>query len=436
MAVQEVKTITRNMHDPDLPRLQTALKYGAYQQLRKAFGMAPADIIEEMKKSGLRGRGGAGFPAGMKWSFVPKESAKPKYMCVNADEGEPGTFKDRVIMEKDPHLMIEGILIACYTIGIHHAYIYIRGEFVKPADILQEAIDEAYEKNYCGKNILGSGFDCDITVHRGAGAYVCGEETGLIESLEGKRGQPRLKPPFPAIVGAFQGPTVVNNVETLANVPRILEKGAEWFASIGSEKNTGTRLFGISGHVKKPGIYELPMGTLLKDILDLVGGVRDGHKLKAIIPGGSSAPVLRPDQLDTKMDFDTLGKLGSMAGSGGVIVIDDSACIVRITRRLLEFYSHESCGQCTPCREGVNWLKKIVCRIEKGKGRLEDIDLMLDICNNIKGFTLCPLGDAAAMPTEGFLKTFRAEFEEHITSGQCTVTGPLACIMEAPCSID
>jgi len=426
--VEEVKILTLHTADPEQRKLETALKNGAYEQLRKALGMAPADIIEEVKKSGLRGRGGAGFPTGMKWSFVPKESAKPKYMCVNADEGEPGTFKDRVIMERDPHLMLEGILIACFAIGIHHAYIYIRGEFVYPADCLDEAIDEAYAKNLCGKNILGSGFDCDITVHRGAGAYVCGEETGLIESLEGKRGQPRLKPPFPAIVGAFQGPTVVNNVETLANVPRILEKGGEWFAAIGSEKNSGTRLFGISGHVNKPGIYELPMGTLLRDVIEIAGGVRTGHTLKAIIPGGSSAPVLTPDQLDTKMDFDTLGKLGSMAGSGGVIVMDETTCIVRAMRRLLEFYAHESCGQCTPCREGVNWLMKIARRIEKGGGKPEDLDLILDICGNIKGNTLCPLGDAAAMPTEGFVKTFRAEFEVHIKSGECTVTGPLACV--------
>ena len=415
---EELKILKRNMDVPDQHTLAVAMQNGAYEQLKKVLEMKPEEVIEEVKSSGLRGRGGAGFPAGLKWSFVPKEAEKPKYMCVNADEGEPGTFKDRVIMEKDPHLLLEGILIACFAIGIRDAYIYIRGEFVKPANVLQKAIDDAYEKNLIGENILGKEFNCHITVHRGAGAYVCGEETGLIESLEGKRGQPRVKPPFPAIVGAFQGPTVVNNVETLSNVPRIIEKGAEWYSGIGSEKNAGTRLFGVSGHVNKPGIYELPMGTPLGEIIEMAGGVREGRAIKAIIPGGSSAPALTPDQLDTKMDFDTLMGLGSMAGSGGVIVMDETTSLVRVLTRLLEFYAHESCGQCTPCREGVAWLKKIMQRVERGGGELSDIDLMLDICGNIMGNTLCPLGDAAAMPTRGFLTKFRAEFEEHIKSGK------------------
>lgn len=428
----ELKIITKNIDVPDQNRIDVYMKSGGYEMARKAMNeFTPEQIIDEVKKSGLRGRGGAGFPAGMKWSFIPKESKLPKYLCCNADEGEPGTFKDRVIMEKDPHLLIEGIIITCFTLNVHAAYIYIRGEFVKAADTLDAAIDEAYEKGFLGKNIFGKGFDLDCTVHRGAGAYICGEETGLIESLEGKRGEPRLKPPFPAIVGAFQGPTVVNNVETLAAIPRIIEKGGEWYATIGSERNTGTRLFGVSGHVVKPGVYELPMGTPLREIIfEYAGGVRGGKAIKAITPGGLSAPPLGPDQLDTPMDFDTLAKLGSMAGSGGVIVMDETTCLVRVLRRLLEFYSHESCGQCTPCREGVPWLLKIARRMEKGMGREGDIDLMLDICDNIMGKTLCPLGDAAAMPTAGFLKKFRSEYEYHIREKKCSVTGDLACVRE------
>jgi len=427
MAVEELKILTKHMDDPDQRHIVTAMSRGAYKQLEKALGMTPKEVIELVKKSGLRGRGGAGFPAGLKWSFVPEKADKPKYLCVNADEGEPGTFKDRLIMERDPHLMLEGIIICCYAVGMNDAYIYIRGEFVRPARILEEAIEEAYAKGFLGESVMGKGFKCHVTVHRGAGAYVCGEETGLIESLEGKRGQPRLKPPFPAIVGAFAGPTVVNNVETLANVPRIFEGGPEWFAGIGSEKNSGTRIFGISGHVEKPGLYELPMGTPIKDLLELAGGVRGKKPLKAIIPGGSSAPALAPNELDTPMDFDSLGKKGSMAGSGGVIVMDNSVCLVRVTRRLLEFYSHESCGQCTPCRDGVPWMLQIVSRIEQGQGKPGDIQQILKICDNIKMRTLCPLGDAAAMPTEGFVKKFKKEFEEHIKTGQCTVKGDLAC---------
>jgi NADH-quinone oxidoreductase subunit F len=421
-----MKVVTRNMDVPDQHTIAVAMQNGAYEQLKKALEMTPDAIIEEVKKSGLRGRGGAGFPAGLKWSFVPKQAPKPKYMCVNADEGEPGTFKDRVIMSKDPHLLVEGILIACYAIGIRDAYIYIRGEFVEPANILQKAIDEAYEKGFIGENILGKDFTCHITVHRGAGAYVCGEETGLIESLEGKRGQPRLKPPFPAVVGAFQGPTVVNNVETLANVPRIFEHGADWFAAIGVEKNSGTRLFGISGHVNKPGVYELPMGTPIRELIELAGGVRGGRKIKAVVPGGSSAPALTPDQLDTQMSFDALGAIGSMGGSGGVIVMDETTNLVCVLTRLLEFYAHESCGQCTPCREGVAWLKKIMQRIRRGQGKIEDIDLMLEVAGNIMGNTLCPLGDAAAMPTRGFLTKFRAEFEAFIKSGANAEGTPMA----------
>ncbi len=413
--VEELKIITCNMGDEGQREIDTALERGAYESLKKVLGgWTPSQVIDEIKKSGLRGRGGAGFPTGLKWSFVPVNSARPKYLCCNADEGEPGTFKDRYIMERDPHLLVEGMAIACFAIGIRYSYIYIRGEFVKQARILDEAVNEAYAKGLLGKNILGSGFACDVTVHRGAGAYICGEETGLIESLEGKRGMPRLKPPFPAIVGLFDGPTVVNNVETLANVPRIIEKGSEWFAAIGTENNGGTRLFGVSGHVNRPGIFELPLGTPLRDIMELAGGVRDGGKLKAVIPGGSSAPVLTPDEIEVPMDFDSLAKIGTMAGSGGIIVMDDSVSMVKIAGRLLDFYAHESCGQCTPCREGVAWMARIMRRILAGEGRSGDIDLILRTCDNIKGRTICPLGDAAAMPTEGFLKKFRSEFEEMI----------------------
>jgi len=417
--VEELKILTKNMDDPEQHRIDAAMKKGAYEQLKKVLeGMDSKEVIEVVKSSGLRGRGGAGFPAGMKWSFVPPESKAPRSLCCNADEGEPGTFKDRLIMERDPHLLLEGIAICCYAVNLENAYIYIRGEFVKPARILEEAIEEAYEKGFFGDNVLGKNFKCHVTVHRGAGAYVCGEETGLIESLEGKRGQPRLKPPFPAIVGAFGGPTVVNNVETLANVPRIFENGADWYAGIGSERNSGTRIFGVSGHVKKPGLYELPMGTPIKDIIDMAGGVLEDRQIKAVIPGGSSAPALKPNELDTPADFDSLMKIGSMAGSGGVIVMDERTNLVAVTRRLLEFYAHESCGQCTPCREGVPWMLKIVSRIEQGGGRTSDLNQILKICDNIKMRTLCPLGDAAAMPTEGFVKKFKKDFVDYIESGR------------------
>ncbi|MFH1538350.1 MAG: NADH-quinone oxidoreductase subunit NuoF [bacterium] len=416
----ELKIITKNFDVPDQHKIGVYMKGGGYEVARKVFDeLKPDEVIEEVKKAGVRGRGGAGFPAGMKWGFIPKESKKPKYLCCNADEGEPGTFKDRYILLRDPHLMLEGILITCYAIGIHSAYIYIRGEYVKEADILQAAIDDAYEKGFFGKNIFGKGFDLEVVVHRGAGAYICGEETGLIESLEGKRGEPRLKPPFPAIVGVFQGPTVVNNVETLANIPRIMEKGGEWYASIGPERNTGTRLFAVSGHVNRPGIYELTLDVTARELVyDYCGGIRGGRKLKALIPGGSSSPCLRESQLDVQMSFDALMKAGTMGGSGAVIVLDETVSIPHFALRTIRFYKHESCGQCTPCREGVPWLEKILARIVRGEGMKGDVDLALEICDNIMGKTLCPLGDAAAMPIRGFLKQFRTEFEELIKKGK------------------
>ena len=419
----ELKLITKNHDVPDQQRMEVYMRGGGYEVARKVLNDYTAEaVIEEVKKSGIRGRGGAGFPAGMKWSFVPKESKIPKYLCCNADEGEPGTFKDRILMAKDPHLLIEGIIIACYAIGIHTAFTYIRGEYVRETNIMQRAVDEAYEKGFLGKRIFGKDFDLELIIHRGAGAYICGEETGLIESLEGKRGEPRLKPPFPAIVGVFQGPTVVNNVETLCSIPIIMEKGGEWYASIGLERNTGTRIFCICGHVNRPGIYELTMDITARELIyDYAGGIIGSKKLKAFIPGGSSSPCLRAEDADIQMSFDALAKAGSMAGSGAVIVIDETVCIPQIALRTLEFYEHESCGQCTPCREGVPWLTKIARRIVRGEGEESDIDMMLEICGNIMGRTLCPFGDAATMPTKGFIVKFREEFEEHIRTKHCSI---------------
>ncbi|MBW1872689.1 MAG: NADH-quinone oxidoreductase subunit NuoF, partial [Deltaproteobacteria bacterium] len=355
------KVLSARFETADSMSLATYQADGGYTALKKALEMKPEEVIEVVKASGLRGRGGAGFPAGLKWSFVPKESDKPKYLCVNADEGEPGTFKDRYIMELDPHAIIEGSAITCYAFGSNVAYIYVRGEFKLPIKRLEQALAEARQAGLVGKNVLESGFDFEMWVHPGAGAYICGEETALIESNEGHRGMPRLKPPFPAVVGLFGGPTVVNNVETLAFVPHIINKGADWFAGLGPEKNGGTKLYGVSGHVKKPGIYELPMGTPLREIIyDHCGGIRNDRELKAVIPGGSSTPVLTADEIDVNMDFDSLAKIGSMLGSGAIIVMDQTTCMVRAITRLGKFYAHESCGQCSPCREGVPWIHKIL----------------------------------------------------------------------------
>lgn len=403
-------------------KIETYMKSGGYDALKKAVTMKPEEIIEEVKKSSLRGRGGAGFPAGVKWGFLPKDLSKPRYMCVNADEGEPGTFKDRYIMERDPHLFIEGIIIGCYACRINTAYIYIRGEYAESYENVRSALNEAHEKGFLGKNILNSGFNLDVYMHQGAGAYICGEETGLIESLEGKRGMPRPKPPFPAIEGLFGCPTIVNNVETLAFVPDIILKGAEWFAGMGTPKNGGTRIFCVSGHVQRPGIYELPMGTPLRDIIyKHAGGMRNGKKPKMIIPGGASATPLSADEMDTPMDFDALMKAGSMGGSGGVIVMDEDTCAVEVLDNLMEFYHEESCGQCTPCREGSMWLHVIVRNILKGKMQSEQIDYALNLINHIAGGkTICAMGEAVAMPVRGFLKKFRGDFEAHIkNSGVC-----------------
>jgi NADH-quinone oxidoreductase subunit F len=416
-----IKVLTKNMHIPNLPQIDVYESAGGYQGLRKALReYKPADIIEIMKKSGLRGRGGAGFPTGLKWGFVPKKIGKPIYLCVNADESEPGTFKDRLIIERDPHQLIEGTIISAYALDCHLAFIYIRGEFLNPAKILNKAVDEAYGKGYLGKNILETGYDLELVVHRGAGAYICGEETALLESLEGKRGHPRLKPPFPAVVGLYKCPTVINNVETLANVPHIINNGPEWFASIGTERNTGTRLFAVSGHVAKRGVYEFPMGIPLREIIyDHCGGIPGGRKLKAVIPGGSSVPILSADQVDVHMDFDSVARAGSMLGSAGVVVMDDTTCMVKAAKRITKFYAEESCGQCTQCREGTEWLLQILERIEHGKGKNGELEILLDICTNMKGRTICPLSDACAMPVESCIQKFYDEFAAHIKQQRC-----------------
>jgi NADH-quinone oxidoreductase subunit F len=418
-----IKILTKNMHIPNLQQIGTYESLGGYAGLAKTLReYKPDEVIEIVKKSGLRGRGGAGFPTGMKWGFVPKQSGKPVYLCINADESEPGTFKDRLIIEKDPHQLLEGTIISAYAIGCHLAFIYIRGEFVYGSKVLNQAAVEAYEKGYLGKNILGSGFDLDLIVHRGAGAYICGEETALLESLEGKRGHPRLKPPFPAVVGIYGSPTVINNVETIANVSHIINNGAEWYAAIGVERNAGTRLFGVSGHVKRRGVYELPMGTPLRELIyEHCGGMQNGRKLKAIVPGGSSVQVLTADQVGVPLDFDSVAKAGSMLGSAGVIVMDDSTCMVKAALRISKFYAEESCGQCTQCREGTEWMHRILTRLENGQGKRGDLELMLDICANMKGSTICPLSDAAAMPIESYIQKFYDEFAAHIQEQRCVV---------------
>lgn len=418
-------TLIKHMGQTGFREIETYIQGGGYRALEKAFTMKPAEVTEMVKASGLRGRGGAGFSAGMKWSFVPKESQLPKYLCCNADESEPGTFKDRQIIEFEPHLLIEGIIICSYAVGIHTAYIYIRGEFSFGAQVLEDAIAQAYARNYLGKNILGKGFDLDVHVHRGAGAYICGEETALLESLEGKRGQPRLKPPFPAIVGLFNGPTVINNVETLGALPSIIINGAEWFASIGPERNKGTKLFCVSGHVNRPGVHELPLGTnLLSLINDHCGGIREGRRLKAVVPGGASAAVLKADECNISLDFDSLAKAGSMLGSGAVIVMDDSTCMVKVAHTTSKFFYEESCGKCTPCREGIGWIEKLFRRLECGGGKESDLALLSDICDNVKGKTLCPFGEAFSIPLDTFVRKFRDEFLAHIAEKRCPFGNP------------
>jgi len=397
----------------DLHNIDVYERHGGYRALRKALGMKPDEIIEEVKKSNLRGRGGACFPTGLKWSFMPKQTTKPKYLCANGDESEPGTFKDRQIFEFNPHLFIEGALIAAYAMGITTIYTYIRGEYAKWILILQKAIDEAYAKGYIGKGIAGTAFTTDLVLYRGAGAYICGEESALMNSLQGERGYPRVKPPFPAQVGLYGCPTTINNIETIANVPIIIDRGASWYSTIGAPKQPGTLLYGVSGHVNTPGVFELPTGVLLTDLIyKHAGGVSGNRKIKAVIPGGSSTMWLRGEEIDgVRMDADSLKAAGTSIGTGGIIVMDEDTDVLKVLARIAHFYHHESCGQCTPCREGCGWMEKILKRFLAGEGTIEDIDLLLDVANNIEGNTICALGDAAAWPVQSVIRKFREEFE-------------------------
>ncbi len=413
------------VEDPDQDKLDTFVKHGGYAAWRKVLdGMKPDEVIAEVKTSGPRGRGGAGFPTGMKWGFIPKDSPKPRYLCCNADESEPGTCKDRVLMERDPHGVIEGMAIASYAIGCHLMFIYIRGEFFFCAQQIEAAMKEAYAKGYLGKNIFGSGYDLEMIVHTGGGAYICGEETALLNSIEGHRGMSRIRPPFPAIEGLYACPTIVNNVESLASVPHIINRGGEWYKTLGTEKSCGSKIFSLSGHVKRPGNYEVELGFSLKKLIydeAYGGGILGDKKLKGVIPGGSSTPFLLPDMIDVNLDYESLVEKGSMLGSGAVIVFHEDTCIVWVIKKLIHFYRHESCGKCTPCREGTGWLEKIINRIEAGQGKPGDLEKIDDICNNIMGRTICPLGDAAVMPIQSSLKLFRDEWQYHIEHGKCMV---------------
>jgi NADH-quinone oxidoreductase subunit F len=412
----EVKILSAKFDIKDAHKIEVAKKHGAYSTLDKVFSMQPEDVIEEVKNSGLRGRGGAGFPAGVKWGFLPKDTGKPVYLAVNSDESEPATFKDRYILVKDPHMMIEGIIICSYAIGSHETYIYIRGEYTSQVKALQAAIDEAYEAGYLGDNVAGHGFKLEVTVHRGAGAYVCGEETALLESVEGRKGQPRSKPPFPAVAGLYGCPTIINNVQSIASLPFILENGADAYKEYGTEKSSGTHLFGISGHVEKPGMYELPLGLPLLEVIEKVaGGVWKGRKLKGVIPGGSSTPVLLPEEAKTvTLDYESMAEHKTMFGSGGIVVLDETVDMVELVKNLIDFYHHESCGQCTPCREGLGWMKKITQTILKGEGSMDDVNLLRELCDNIEMKTVCVLSAACTMPVRSYLDKFRHEFEAYV----------------------
>lgn len=414
--------LTRNIGREGSERIGVYLDHGGYQAARKALRMEPGEIIDQVKRSGLRGRGGAGFPTGLKWGYLPRESDTPKIIAVNTDEGEPGTFKDRELVEQDPHQVIEGVLIAAYAVGAKRAYVYIRGEFFLGVKRWIKAIADAYERGFLGQNILGSGFDLDMSVHRGAGAYICGEETAMLESLEGKRGMPRLKPPYPATEGLFGLPTLVQNIETLACIPHIIQRGPDWFKGIGTGESAGPKIFSVSGCVCRPGNFELPLGIPLRELIELhAGGVPGGGKIKAVIPGGASTPMLPAEALDVQMSFEGLASAGSALGTGGVIVLDESVCIVEATRRLSKFFAHESCGRCTPCRIGSQRIFEILDRIEAGQGRPGDIDLLLSLVEGIDGHTFCPMGSALVNPVRSALEYFYSEFEYHITHKDCLV---------------
>ncbi len=414
----EVKILSAKFDTKDAHKIKVAIKHGAYATLDKVFAMKPEEVTDVVKNSGLRGRGGAGFPAGVKWSFLPKNTGKPVYLTVNSDESEPATFKDRYILVKDPHMMIEGIIICSYAIGCHDAYIYIRGEYTTQVKALQAAIDEAYDAGYLGDSVAGHDFKLNVTVHRGAGAYVCGEETALLESIEGKKGQPRSKPPFPAVAGLYGCPTIINNVQTIASLPFIIENGADAYKAHGTEKSPGTHLFGISGHVEKPGMYELPLGLPLLEVIDKVaGGVWKGRKLKGVIPGGSSTPVLLPEEAKTvTLDYESMAAHKTMFGSGGIVVLDETVDMVKLVKNLIDFYHHESCGQCTPCREGLGWMLKIIKKILAGDGTMTDVNLLRELCDNIEMKTVCVLSAACTMPVRSYLDKFRHEFEAYVAT--------------------
>ncbi|HEU4648507.1 MAG TPA: NADH-quinone oxidoreductase subunit NuoF [Gemmatimonadales bacterium] len=417
---KESRVLSEYFGDPAARTLDGWKKRGGYQALKKAVEMGREALIEEVKASGLRGRGGAGFPTGVKWSFMPKEKKGPSYLLINSDESEPGAFKDRELIRWTPHQLIEGALIGAYAMQADHVYIYVRGEFFEPAQVVARAIEEVYQNGLAGKNILGAGFDVDITLHLGAGAYICGEETALMNSLEGRRGQPRIKPPFPAVVGAFGRPTTINNVETLCAIPHIVNKGAAWYRGFGTEKSPGTKLFNISGHVVRRGNYEFPLGFPMQELLyDVCGGIRDGRKLKAVIPGGSSVPILAAEECNINLDYESVVAAGSMLGTASVIVMDDRTCMVKQVRRMVEFYAHESCGQCTPCREGTSWLAKILRRIEAGLGTEADLEKLVDLSTNMTGTTICVLSDSAAAPVMSSLKKFKDDYLGHIQHGAC-----------------
>jgi NADH-quinone oxidoreductase subunit F len=417
--------LTQHFADDDYTTLAGYERRGGYRAARKALTeMAPADVIQLVKDAGLQGRGGAGFSTGLKWSFMPTSTDQPKYLVCNADESEPGSFKDRILIERGSHQMLEGILIAAWATGAQKTFIYIRGEYAKPAQILQRCIDEAYDKGYLGANAMGTGFRHDVVLQRGAGASICGEETGLLESLEGKKGQPRKKPPFPAQYGAFGMPTTVNNVETFSHVPHIVVNGAQWFRGFGTEKSPGTTIFGVSGHVARPGLYELPLGTRLDEIVfEHAGGVPGGRKVKGVIPGGMSMPILPADQLDVPMANEHLRERKTMLGTGGVMVMDETTCMVRVASVITYFFRDESCGQCTQCREGTGWMNKIVNRIERGAGSREDLSILLDVAAKMEGQTICAFADAAAWPVQGLLRHFRDDFELHVREKRCPFPG-------------
>ena len=420
-AVAEFEPIvTARWGGPAVVSLDAYLRSGGFRGLTKALAMSPPDVIELVKASGLRGRGGAGFPTGVKWSFVPQDTGKPVYVAANFDESEPGTFNNRELIERDPFQFLEGLMICAYAVQCHTAFVYCRGEFVWPATILERAVGELYSKGYLGPKVAGSGFALDLVTHRGAGAYICGEETALLESLEGKRGQPRLRPPFPAVEGLYASPTVINNVETLSFVPHILDRGAEWFASIGTDKATGSKVFSISGKVERPGNYEAPMGISARELIyERAGGIREGKRVKAWTPGGSSTPFLTEDHLDTPMDFDSIAVAGSLLGTGAMIVLDERDCVVEAVRRFTQFYAHESCGKCTNCREGTWWASRILRRVEGGLGREQDMDLLHDIGRHMLFRSFCALADGAVSPIHSSLKYFRDEYDAHVRLGGC-----------------